>query len=48
MVKLHPSRVRGVLTAGAVSLLAMSANAADMYRAPEGGSYKDAPVYDPV
>ncbi len=38
----------GVVLASAVSLLAMSANAADMYRAPEGGGYKDGPVYESV
>jgi outer membrane immunogenic protein len=48
MINLHSSMIRGVLTAGAVSFLAMNANAADIYRAPEGVSYKDAPVYSPI
>jgi outer membrane immunogenic protein len=42
------SSVYGVALASALSLLAVSANAADMYRAPEGGGYKDGPVYEPV
>ncbi len=33
---------RGVAVAGAVSLVAMSANAADMYSVPAAGGYKDA------
>jgi outer membrane immunogenic protein len=44
----HFRVVRGLLVAGAVSFAATSANAADMYRAPEGVSYKDAPVYEPL
>jgi outer membrane immunogenic protein len=47
MSKLNSGFVRG-LFAGAVSFIAMSANAADMYRAPEGVSYKDGPVYAPA
>jgi outer membrane immunogenic protein len=46
MRKLHSSSVRGVF-AGAISLIALSANAADIYHAPEGG-YKDDPVYAPL
>jgi outer membrane immunogenic protein len=48
MGELRSRLVRGLLVAGAVSFLGYGANAADMYRAPEGVSYKDAPVYDPV
>jgi outer membrane immunogenic protein len=47
-MKLHSSVVRGLFVASAVSVLAMSANAADIYRAPEGVSYKDAPEYAPA
>ena len=42
------ARFYRVAVASAVSLLALNANAADMYRAPEGVSYKDAPVYEPA
>jgi outer membrane immunogenic protein len=38
----------GILGLTLTSVVALtSANAADMYRAPEGLSYKDAPVYEP-
>jgi outer membrane immunogenic protein len=46
MGKLHSGAVRGVF-AGAVSLIALSANAADLYRAP-AVDYKDEPVYAPL
>jgi outer membrane immunogenic protein len=48
MSKLHSGFIRGFVVAGAVSFAALCANAADMYRAPEGVSMKDAPVYEPV
>jgi len=38
---------RVVLASTSVIALAAAANAADIYRAPEGG-YKDAPIYEPV
>ena len=37
-----------LVAAFAAALPATAANAADIYRAPEGVSYKDAPVYAPV
>ena len=43
MVKLCSNAVRGVLLAGAVSFVAIAANAADIYHAPEG-DHKDGPA----
>jgi outer membrane immunogenic protein len=37
-----------VLASASVIALTAAASAADMYRAPEGVSYKDAPVYEPL
>ncbi len=39
---------RALLASVGVFVLSVGANAADLYRAPEGGSLKDTPVYSPV